>query len=104
MTYYSWYAKWEMEKEEREESVKEAREAETQRRAQAEIEKQAKIETAAPIIKDTEQPYKLYEDENGQLSFFETISKKKKPETKESRPMSVKDLLFEKEEDENVDY
>ena len=104
MTYYSWYAKWEMEKEEREESAKEAREAEAQRHAKAEVERQAKIETATPIIIDTEQPYKLYEDENGQLSFLEIIPKKKKIETKESRPMSVKDLLFEKEEDENVDY
>ena len=104
MTHYSWYAKWEMEKEEREESAKEAREAEAQKRAQAEAERQAKVETATPIIKDTEQPFRLYEDENGQLSFLEIIPKKKKHETKEYRPISVKDLLFEKEEDENAKY
>ncbi len=102
MTHYSWYAKWEMEKEEREESAKEARMAESQRRAQADAERQAKIETASPVVKQMEQPYKLYEDENGQLSFLEIIPKKKKRETQEFRPMSVKDLLFEKEEDENI--
>lgn len=96
MTHYSWYAKWEMEKEEREESAKEARAAAEAQKIE-ESKRVVSIESAQPIIKATEQPYKLYEDENGQFSFFERIPKKKKL-------MPIKDLLFEKEEDENNNF
>ncbi len=91
----SWYAKWEIAKEEREEQARLSRE-EAERKAS--LERQVKIETAQPVLKK-EEPLKLYEGENGQLSFFEPVPKPNKKGV--SKPHSMKDLLYELEENEN---
>ncbi len=96
----SWYAKWEIAKEEREEQARLSREEAEHKASQekAELERHIKAETAEPVLKKTE-PLKLYEGKNGQLSFFEPVQKSNKKGV--SKPHSMKDLLLELEEKEN---